>query len=119
MINMTGEEIISLLENYNVKIESHFDCHFPISGALSIRTFGYDTKMLNIWHPDNGQLKPDSRYTGSLLLNLIRDDEKCYVPNYVHVRVFTREELVEALDSIVELDRNTEKTYRKELLDAV
>lgn len=118
MLDMTGEEIISLLENYNVKIKSHFECHFPISRALALRTFGFEKQTINIWNPENGVLKQDERYTGSLLLHVIKDNGD-RVPDYDHKRVYSRDELVEALDSIVELDRISEKMYRKELLDAV
>lgn len=116
---MTGEEIISLLENYNVKIESQFVCHFPISNALAIRTFGFDKKTINIWNQENGPLKPESRYKGSIQLNVIQESKDCYIPVYRGDFAYTREELVNMLDSIVELDRKSEKMYRRGLLDAV
>lgn len=114
---MTGEEIISLLENYNVKIKGRFECFMPISRALAIRAFGFEQEAINIWHPENGSLNPDDRFMGSILLRVIIDKNTRYVLDYDNVRVYSREELVEALDSIVELDRISEKTVRRRLLE--
>lgn len=73
---------------------------------------------MNVWDPDNGPIRADRQFFGSIQLNILWLSSH-NVPEYKTISVNSLKKMDEALAQFVRLSADAAKTYRRELVNAL